>query len=68
MNWYCLIPAGRVLDINGKPIRDAQIGVHKIDGMGKIIKIDKNVTTTTRGEFWRLLTPGTYTVYAMAYG
>ena len=30
--------------------------------------IDKNVRTSSRGEYWRLLVPGTYTVFARAEG
>lgn len=30
--------------------------------------IDKNIRTSPRGEYWRLLVPGTYTVFAKAHG
>ena len=45
--------------MNNHPIPDAIIAVEGIE---------KNITTTTRGEYWRLLTPGTYKVAASAYG
>jgi len=42
-----------------RPIADAHIVVKGID---------KNVTTTERGEYWRLLVPGTYQLQAFAPG
>ena len=30
--------------------------------------ISKNITGTDRGEYWRLLVPGTYTIQAFAEG
>lgn len=51
---------GLVKDISGYPINDAEIFVQEIN--------DKPVKTTERGEFWRLLTPGTYNVRAIAFG
>lgn len=33
-----------------------------------VVGIDHNVTTSNRGEYWRLLLPGTYEMYATAYG
>ncbi|RZC40818.1 Peptidase M14 and/or CarboxypepD reg domain containing protein, partial [Asbolus verrucosus] len=33
-----------------------------------VVGIDHNVTTSTRGEFWRLLLPGEYEMYATVYG
>lgn len=44
---------------NGNPIEKANI---VIEG------INHNVTTTADGEYWRLLLPGTYSVYATAWG
>uniref|UniRef100_A0A0N5B0H4 Peptidase_M14 domain-containing protein n=1 Tax=Syphacia muris TaxID=451379 RepID=A0A0N5B0H4_9BILA len=41
---------GYVLDEKGNPVKDAVISVNP----------GKNITTTTDGEFWRLLFPGTY--------
>lgn len=51
---------GLVKDINGYPINDAEIFIQGVE--------DKPVKTTERGEFWRLLTPGTYNVRAIAFG
>ena len=42
-----------------RPIADAHVVVKGID---------KNVTTTERGEYWRLLVPGTYQLQAFAPG
>ncbi|XP_015114508.1 carboxypeptidase D [Diachasma alloeum] len=50
---------GLVVDTEGRPIEAAQVGV---DG------INRNVTTTNHGEYWRLLLPGEYDVYASAWG
>ncbi|XP_076646852.1 carboxypeptidase D svr isoform X1 [Halictus rubicundus] len=50
---------GLVRDINGHPIEAANIIV---DG------IDHNISTTNRGEYWRLLLPGTYSIHAEAWG
>lgn len=51
---------GVVKDINGYPINNAEIYVQGVE--------DKPVRVTERGEFWRLLTPGTYNVRAIAFG
>lgn len=50
---------GLVTDEDGQPIEAANI---------VISGIHHNVSTTSRGEYWRLLLPGTYTVYATAWG
>jgi carboxypeptidase D len=50
---------GLVTDANGQAVGDANIVV---------VGIAKNITSTNRGEYWRLLLPGTYTVYASAWG
>ncbi|KAJ1524156.1 hypothetical protein ONE63_010683 [Megalurothrips usitatus] len=50
---------GLVVDAKGNPIPNAVVVVQGIN---------KNVTTSSRGEYWRLLTSGLYTVYASAYG
>ncbi|CAD6227310.1 GSCOCG00006098001-RA-CDS [Cotesia congregata] len=50
---------GLVLDPNGYPIEDARIHV---------VGNSHNITTTNRGEYWRLLLPGDYQVYASAWG
>lgn len=44
---------------NGNPIEKANIVVQGIN---------HNVTTTADGEYWRLLLPGTYSVYVTAWG
>jgi carboxypeptidase D len=51
---------GLVKDINGYPIRDAEIFVQGME--------EKPVKSTERGEYWRLLTPGTYYVRVVAFG
>lgn len=43
----------------GQPILDADIIVEGIN---------HNITTSNRGEFWRLLLPGKYRIYAAAFG
>ncbi|XP_071636954.1 carboxypeptidase D-like isoform X2 [Temnothorax longispinosus] len=50
---------GFVRGKDGKPIQRANVVVEGID---------HNVTTTSNGEYWRLLLPGTYSVYATAWG
>ena len=57
-NIILLILLGLVTDEDGNPIEAANI---VIEG------INHNVSTTSRGEYWRLLLPGTYTVYAAAW-
>lgn len=51
---------GLVKDINNYPIADAEIVVSGLEA--------KSVRTTERGEYWRLLAPGTYTIQAIAFG
>lgn len=51
---------GLVKDVNGYPISDAEVYVQGVEA--------KPVRTTERGEYWRLLTPGTYNVRAIAFG
>ncbi|KOC66182.1 Carboxypeptidase D [Habropoda laboriosa] len=50
---------GLVRDSDGQPIEAANIVVHGIK---------HNVSTTHRGEYWRLLLPGTYYIHAEAWG
>ncbi|KZC10088.1 Carboxypeptidase D [Dufourea novaeangliae] len=50
---------GLVRDTDGQPVEAASIIV---DG------IDHNISTTHRGEYWRLLLPGTYLIHADAWG
>ncbi|XP_012252341.2 carboxypeptidase D isoform X1 [Athalia rosae] len=50
---------GLVTDAEGQPVEGASIVV---------VGIKHNVSTTNRGEYWRLLLPGTYSVYAAAWG
>lgn len=50
---------GTVTDSEGEPILDADVVV---------AGINHNVTTSNRGEYWRLLLPGNFELYAAAYG
>lgn len=50
---------GLVVDRNNEAILDADVVV---------VGINHNVTTSNRGEFWRLLLPGQYEMYASAFG
>lgn len=43
----------------GDPVLDADVVVRGID---------HNITTSNRGEFWRLLLPGNYSMFASAFG
>ena len=52
---------GLVVDLKGNPVSGATVGVMKGGGSEWA---GKNVTSTERGEFWKLLEPGTYTVQA----
>ena len=47
---------GLVLDHRGEPLAGATV---------RIAGIDKDTVTTERGEFWRLLLPGTYSISAL---
>ncbi|EDV92196.1 carboxypeptidase D isoform X2 [Drosophila grimshawi] len=51
---------GLVQDASGYPIPDATIIVSGLE--------DKPIRTSKRGEYWRLLTPGIYSVTAAAFG
>lgn len=51
---------GLVQDVNGYPIHGAEVFVENLER--------KPMRTTARGEYWRLLVPGTYLVYAQAFG
>lgn len=52
---------GLVKDVNGYPIKDAEIYVEHLE--------QKPVRTTERGEYWRLLVPNrSYLIYARAFG
>ncbi|VDK69815.1 unnamed protein product [Litomosoides sigmodontis] len=44
---------GFVIDQKGYPVKNAVISISQ----------GKNITTTDEGEFWRILLPGTYTVF-----
>jgi len=59
---------GRVRDaVTGKPIPHATIRVYNLtDGQERYIQHD--VTSVHHGDYWRLLTPGTYRVVALAEG
>lgn len=51
---------GLVKDVNGYPIHDAEILVQGLE--------QKPIRTTNRGEYWRVLRPGTYNMQAVAFG
>ena len=52
--------AGLVMDTETQqPIADARVVVGGIE---------KNITTSARGEYWRLLVPGEYTLQVFAEG
>lgn len=50
---------GLVTNDKGQPVLDADVVV---------LGLNHNVTTSNRGEYWRLLVPGKYQIYAVAYG
>nr|CAI5845722.1 unnamed protein product [Callosobruchus analis] len=39
-----------------------------LDGDVVVVGVGHNVTTSNRGEYWRMLLPGKYEMYAIAYG
>lgn len=51
---------GLVKVTNGYPLPGAEIIVRGLDA--------KPIRTTDRGEYWRLLVPGTYQIQAVAFG
>lgn len=51
---------GLVTDNFGQPLADVEIVVEEVQ--------DKPIRSTFRGEYWRLLTPGTYQIQATAFG
>lgn len=50
---------GVVTNEQGEPILDADVIVREIP---------HNVTTSNKGEYWRLLVPGKYTIHAASQG
>ncbi|XP_076349571.1 carboxypeptidase E-like [Tachypleus tridentatus] len=52
---------------SGRPLQNAVIKVHNITN-GKDSPINHDVTSVRGGEYWRLLTPGTYRVTAVKAG
>ena len=50
---------GIVRDAGGEPVANANIEVASMT-MFTLAGIEKNVTTSFRGEYWRLLAPGKY--------
>ena len=52
---------GQVVDLKGTPLPGATVGFFTEEGSEWA---GKNVTTTERGEYWKLLLPGRYRVQA----
>ena len=55
---------GLVMTLSGEPLSDVIIGVRNRSGGQGGNWAGKNVTSSARGEFWRLLLPGSYTLTA----
>lgn len=54
--YVCL---GLVTNERGEPVLDADVVVKGIN---------HNITTSNKGEYWRLLLPGRYEMFATAFG
>jgi len=54
-----MVDLGLVSNERGDPVLDADIVVKGIN---------HNITTSNRGEYWRLLLPGKYEMFASAFG
>jgi carboxypeptidase D len=50
---------GVVTDEDGNGVEGAEVVV---------VGVERNVTTTSRGEYWRLLLPGSYNLTVIAWG
>lgn len=59
LNLIVLVDLGLVSNERGDPVLDADIVVKGIN---------HNITTSNRGEYWRLLLPGKYEMFASAFG
>jgi len=57
---------GLVVDENDFPIADAQVKVAKLDENQQFNLIQHHITTTSDGEYWRLLAPGIYKIWAVS--
>jgi carboxypeptidase E len=57
---------GLVLDENDFPVGGARIMVAKLDENQQFHLIKHHVTTTAEGEYWRLLAPGIYKIWAVS--
>ena len=55
---------GLVMTLSGEPLSDVIIGVRNRSGGQRGGWAGKNVTSSGRGEFWRILMPGSYTLTA----
>ncbi|CDW55064.1 CarboxypepD reg and Peptidase M14 domain containi ng protein [Trichuris trichiura] len=60
---------GVVLDARtGKPLSSVKIVVQNVTDSRNLVLIKHNVITAFNGDYWRLLTPGTYNVTAVLEG
>lgn len=63
----CQVPQNKKFSVQGV-VTDSVTG-EGIEGAKVSVEgVNYNVTTSSRGEYWRLLLPGTYTLVAKAYG
>merc|ERR1712115_275937 len=59
---------GRVLDTEGNPVVGAQVMVQRLDMEGNLEDGDRRkvIVTTSRGEYWKLVPEGSYSVRVVA--
>ena len=49
-------------------VRDAMTGDGIVGAVISVARVNHDVTSVAGGEYWRLLSPGTYTVTASKHG